>query len=256
MKLHSVRLPVTVFSTMPDDDRGLLVLYGHILNEVNALNRLLACAARIEPGPTWLVHAGSAQAFLLAKLQIGKLYEGWKATKDAYFSTKLSRTYGSLIGSPATEGIAKLKAYFGRKNVITSVRNGFAFHYSVEVARQPIAQSTEPEELAFYLHEHVGNSLYHFSEFVMNGSLLQGIDAKDIGAAMNRMLIELNEVTSWLNDFAQGVMIAILDRHVGLQNLHKYSTEVDVPNAPRSAEVSIPAFIVFPPRQAPGFNPP
>lgn len=248
MKIRRVELPPEAFQALSENDRGLLVLLGHILNDVSVLNKLLACTARIEAGPSWVVHTGSCQAFLFAKLLIGKLSEAWTAIQNGYFRTSSSRTYADLLPPPAAESLTELKSYFSRTNLIARVRNTFAFHYSFEHAKQPLPADVVSDELVLYLHQHTGNSLYQFSEYAMNRALLKVIDPTDPAAAMQRMLSELSTVVNWLNEFTQGLMIAILGRNVGLENLHKYSTDIDVPDAPFHTQVTIPFFIEFPPR--------
>jgi hypothetical protein len=221
-----------------------------MLNEVNALNKLLACSARIEPEPRWRVHAGNCQAFIFARTLVGKLSEAWVAIKAGFFKTKLSKSYEPLLDQRAAGGIAQLKSYFGRKNLITSVRNGFSFHYSIEQAATLIPPDTDPEELSLYVHHHVGNSLYQFAEFAMNKALLDSIAPGEPALAMDRLLSEMSFIVARLNEFAQGMMMVILERFIGEEALRLSASPVELTDVPLYANVRIPFFIEKPPAKS------
>jgi hypothetical protein len=246
MKLHRIRIAPSQFNAIPERERALLVLCAHILNEVNALNRLLACSAKIEPGPVWHVHAGNAQAMLLCRLLVGKLSESWAAVQESFFRSRLSGTYEPLLDPAAATALDWLKAYFGKKNIITTVRNSFAFHYSVEHASRAIPADTIEDECVLYLQQWVGNSLYQLAELVMGSALLDSVDRSDLSTAMERLLGEMSVVVGKMNDFFQGVMVLVLDRHIGQASVNARSDEIEVPEVPELGSVRIPYFVDVP----------
>ena len=251
MQIQRWLLTPAQFEAIPIAERSFFVLLAHIQNEINVLNKLLACSTRIEPGLNSHVHSGNCQSFILCRTLIGKLNEAWGAIQDGFFHSKLSISYDSLLQESAARALAELKTYFGKKNLIASVRNNFSFHYSIQQAGASVPNDTGPEELAIYVHKHVGNSLYQFAEFVMNKALLDSISPGDPAWAMDRMLSEMNFVVARMNEFGQGMMIAILDKFVGEDALHATAEQLELKHVPKLSEVRIPFFIEMPEPSSP-----
>ena len=130
MQIQRWLLSPAQFAAIPVAERSFFVLLAHIQNEINVLNKLLACSTRTEPGLNANVQSGNCQSFILCRTLIGKLNEAWGAIQDGFFHSKLSISYESLLHEPAASALAQLKSYFGKKNLIVSVRNNFSFHYS------------------------------------------------------------------------------------------------------------------------------
>jgi hypothetical protein len=246
MHLQRVLLSPAQLAAIPANERAFLVLSGHILNEVNALNKLLYCSSRLQTGPAWEVHSTNCQSFLFARTLVGKLNEAWTAIQSGYFKARLSETYDGVLNAYASEALRELKKYFGRNNLVKSIRNTFAFHYSLEHAEVTPPEDTDSEELALYLHHQIGNTLYQFAEFVMNKALLDSLKPDDPAEAMDCLLREMSQVVGWLNEFTQGAMIAILEMHVGFEALHKTAVPVELSGVPTVQEARIPYFVYEP----------
>lgn len=250
MHLQRVLLSAAQLAAIPAKERAFLVLSGHILNEVNALNKLLYCSSRLQAGPAWEVHSSNCQSFLFTRTLVGKLNEAWTAIQSGYFKTRLSQIYDGVLNAHTSEALRELKKYFGRSNLVKSIRNTFAFHYSLEHAEATPPEDTDPKELVLYLHHQIGNTLYQFAEFVMNKALLDSLKPDNPAEAMDCLLREMSQVVGWLNEFTQGVMIAILEMHVGFEALHSTAVMVELAGVPTVQEARIPYFI-FEPEPAP-----
>ena len=118
MQLQRLNLTVSQLRSIPDNERSLIVVLAHALNETNALNKLLFLCTNIDQEPQWKAHAHASQAFILARTLVGKLYEAWKTIQVGYFRSKISLTYSGSIEITATEALSNLKKYFGRKNLL------------------------------------------------------------------------------------------------------------------------------------------
>jgi len=246
MNLHRLTLPPQQLSSVPTSERALLVVLAHALNEVNVLNKLLLLCSSFDPEPKWNGHAHACQALVLARALTGKLNEAWQAVQKGYFGTKLSQLHDSRLEGDAAEGLARLKGYFGRKNVVNTIRNHFAFHYSLDHASALLPTDVPAEELCIYLGKTNGNSLYQFAEFAMNKALMDAINPSDAQAAFDQMLSETSSVVRWFNDFAQGVLFAILDMHLDAAMLHEALEPLDIGPVPSSTSISIPFFFEVP----------
>lgn len=242
MRLRRISFTIEQLRGIPDGERSLIVLLTHALNEVNALNKLLFLCTRIDPEPRWMAHSQAAQAFVLARPIVGKLNEAWVVVQKGYFGTMLSKAYADVLESSATEALNYLKAYFGRTNLMNVVRNNFAFHYSLEHATTSIPDDSSPDDLAIYLHETNGNSLYYFAEYLMSKALIDAISPTDPEAALGTLLDEMSTIISHLNEFVQGLLFVILDKYIGEEVLRPSVETVELGQVPQSADIRIPFF--------------
>lgn len=218
------------------------------MNEINALNKLLFLCTKFEQEPKWKAHAHAAQAFILARTLAGKLYEAWNVLHEGYFRSKLSQAYSASLEASAIEALTQLKTYFGPKNLINLVRNNFAFHYSLGHANTSIPEDTPQDDLAIYLHETNGNSLYYFAEYLMSKALIDAISPTDPEAALGNLLSEMSTVIASFNEFVQGLLFVVLDNHIGEDVLRRSVQQVDLGAVARSSDIEIPFFIeVIPP---------
>lgn len=210
--------------------------------------------------PTIKAHAQMTQAMMLARVLHGKLSELWTVLGKGYFGTKLSRIYSPLLDVAGAAGIGALKNYFGPANLVNTVRNKFAFHYSLDQALTNIPDDMGPEELTILMHEtDHGSSLYYFAEFLMRKALLEAItpgeqsDSLDeVGAAqsMKKFFSEMTLIVDAANNFSHDFISLVIAHHVGLDALRATSCEVIVADVPESSAVQIPFFITISPPKA------
>ncbi|MDB5765016.1 MAG: hypothetical protein JWQ21_4011 [Herminiimonas sp.] len=243
MHLQRVLLTAQQIRSIPEKDRALMIVLAYALNEINALNKLLFLSTNFEHSPQWRVHAHISQAMLLMRTLVGKLNEIWLTIQGGYFGSKLSLLHNPTLGNSASKGLSNLGAYFGKKNLIHTVRNNFSFHYSLQHAANEIPESGPTEELAIYLHEQIGNSLYQFAEFAMGKALAESIDACNAEVAVDRLFSETSAVVEWLNDFGQGYLFSVLDMYVGAEVLRAGAERIEVGLVPASSDTTIPFFI-------------
>lgn len=242
MIIRRLTLTPQSLSALPDDERALLHVIGHALNEMNVVLKLFLLASNYDSEPPVVRHAQLCQTMVLSKLLVGKVHEIWMALKKGYLGTGLSKVYAADLDPEHVEALNKLKKYFGRKSLLESVRNKFAFHYSLEHAIPAPASDTPPEALAIYLGTTVGNSLYQFAEQSMGMAMLDTIDAEDPQRAYDRLFVETQRVVSWLNTIGQGIMFTILERHISLTSQADELESIDIGPVPQATSVRIPFF--------------
>jgi hypothetical protein len=248
MRLQRITITVPQLKSVPDAERGLIVVLSHALNEINVLNKLVFLSTQFDAEPRWKAHVHAAQTFILARPLVGKINEAWQVVQSGYHGSRLSKTYDTLLEDSAQAALSELKKYFGRKNLVNAVRNSFAFHYSVEHAKTEIPDDTPPEDLAIYLHESNGNSIYYFAEYLMSKALIDSISPERPEDALDALLSEMSAAIAWLNEFVQGLLFVILDRFIGEAKLKESVVTVELGAVVRSSDAKIPFFIeVVPP---------
>jgi hypothetical protein len=242
MKLRRMSFTLEQLRGIPDAERALIVVLAHALNEINTLNKLLFLCTQFDQKPTWLALAHAAQAFIVARPLVGKLNEAWVVLQKGYFGTKLSKAYNGLLEPSAKDALDFLKAYFSHSNLVYEVRNNFAFHYSLDHAKTDIPDEATSDELAYYAHETNGNSLYYFAEYLMSKALMETISANDPEAALGTLLGEMSKVIANLNEFAQGLMYVVWDKHIGAEVLQQSFQDLELGSVPQSTDIRIPFF--------------
>lgn len=242
MNIQRINITIEQLRQIPDHERALIVVLAHALNEVNVLNKLIFLCTNFDIEPRWKAHAHASQAFVLARLLIGKLNEAWNAIQKGYFGSQLSKKYANYLEPSATKALNDLKTYFGRKNLLYEVRNNFSFHYSLEHAATTIPDDTPTDDLTIFLHETHGNSLYYFAEYLMSKALIDSISPNDPESALNTLLTEMSTVVDCLNEFVQGLLFVVLDNHIGEDVLRQSVKEIDLGIVVRSIDVRIPYF--------------
>ncbi len=242
MRVQRIGLTIEQLRSVPDAERSLVVVLAHALNEVNSLNKLAFLSTKFSAEPVWLAHAEAAQTFIIVRPLVGKLNEAWETIQRGFFRTRLSKEYEGLLEDSATAALTFLKGYFGRTNLVNMVRNNFGFHYSLEHAKTTIPDEALPDDLAIYLHETNGNSLYYFAEYLMTKALVDEISPDDPEEALGTLLKEVSTVISHLNEFVQGLLFVVFAKYIGEESMRSSVTTVELGAVPESSAVRIPFF--------------
>lgn len=242
MKIHRAQLGATKLSKVPENERVLFVLLGHFVNEINVLNKTFYLCSQFQDEPKWRSHAHTSQALVFARILIGKLYEGWELLRKGYFDSQTSKIYDERLNQEAKDALSNLKRYFGRANLIDTIRNKFSFHYSLPDTRVALARELDNEELLMYLADSNGNTLYYFSEYIVNTALLEAIEEGDTGKALERLIGESAKVVRWFNELASGIMAHVVDKYL-LESDGKLMLEsIDLGHVPVAEQIEIPYF--------------
>lgn len=242
MKVHRSKIRLTDLRKIPEEDRALFVLLGHLVNELNVLNKMFYLCSQFKEESKLRTHAHISQALVFARVLLGKLYEGWELLRKGYFESKISKRYDEQLNKEANDSLVKLKQYFGRDNLIKDIRNNFAFHYSVEDAKSALGHDLDEEELLMYLAENNGNTLYYFSEYVVNYALLEAIVKGDPDKALERLISESAKVVSWFNDLASGIMAHITEEYLLGSDGKLALKTIELGEVPVAEKIEIPYF--------------
>ncbi len=242
MKLRQISLPAEAFLKIPKEERALLVAMGHALNEFNIFNRLLVAASHFDDEPRQVAYAQSIQMYSLTRVLVGKILEAWNAIDVGFFRSKLSMKYAARLRDDQAKALDSLKKYFSKRNTIAEVRNGLAFHFSIENAATAPKEDLNEHDLSLYLGESRGNCLYPFSETIFNTELMRITNCASMWEAFAKLVDEINAIDKPLHDFAQGVMALILEDHIGGVMLSKFTKTVEIGNVGSLGDVTIPFF--------------
>lgn len=243
MKLHVWNIGRSKFDNVPEAERTFILGLAHIENEINVLQKLLYWTAPSQEEPDIIRRAHSSQATTVAKLLSGKLWEAWQFLQKAYFKRHVSANYDNVLNEEGKEAINSLKQYFNRKNIVSTVRNNFAFHYSPDHIREGFSLPPDTEDWQVILSEASGNSLYYLADLVANYAMLNNIDQKDHWKAMDRLLKELIEISRWFIIFGDACWIIVTEKYLRDPSAGIPVQEVNLEDCPTINEVEVPFFI-------------
>lgn len=243
--MQVISLTAKQFNSIPARERAVLVVVSHALNEINVLAKWFVMTSRIEDEPRWKAHGQICQALVIGRTLIGKLHEAWEIIRKGYFATPMAKQYLSRIDAEGAEAADRLGRYFGKKNLVNSVRNSFAFHYSLDAPSPAFEEDVPEAEIAMYFGDSNGNTLYQFGEYMMGKALLDSIDSTDSQAAFRKLLDETSSVVADLNTYGQRIVMTLLIQFVGSASLRAAAREIEVGPLPESSDLKFPYFVRF-----------
>ncbi len=248
MKVRRITISKQQLGCIPPDERAMLVLSGHVLNEVNVIDKLTYLCSQSVQSNDWVSKANAMQSLVLVRVLCGKLDEAWAMLQKAYFRTKVSQTYDGTLDQEAQQALDALKSYFSKSNDISRVRDEFAFHFDKKHALAEVPDDATDEDMSMYLPHNgrVGNSLFYFADFLMNRSLMDAINAKAPAMSLESLLRELRSAVVDLNKFLLGLMYSVITLRIDKASLDGSATEVDVGHVPSSTRKAMPYFVEIP----------
>ena len=248
MKGFEINTPKSELDKMPEAERTLFLLLGHLANELSILKKLFFFCGHSEAEEKWRRRANNAQALVMARVLIGKLWEGWELLQRYFFGNTLSKIYQPLLEVEEQKALSNLKKYFGKDNLIKNVRNSFSFHYSGEVIAKAFETTPENEtdEWQMCQTDNVGNSLFFSSELVINHALLEIILPGQPQEAMDRLFEESTKVAGWFIDVISGCMTIIAERHFLDEDGGLEMVAVDIGPVQAMDDVRVPFFVSAP----------
>jgi hypothetical protein len=243
IQLHQVTLRKAQLDRIPEAERRLFVLIAHAANEVNALAKLFHFAASSAGEQGLISQAENAQALILARTLSGKLYEFWQLLQTSFFGAHLSKSYEPLLEPESLESLRALKRYFAHENLIATLRNKFAFHYSPDQIDAGYRVTMEGDPLDMYLGKHHVNTFYAFADSIAGRALLDAIRPGDHQAAFAALIDETSEALNHINQVIGGLLLICFRRYLG-ENLYALGAKVvEIEGVPESQKVAIPYFI-------------
>jgi hypothetical protein len=190
MEVRDIKISKEQLQALPDAERVVVLQFGHVCNELSFLNKLLLIVSNGDAEDIEQ-RVLSAQSMIVTRLYIGKVFEGWRVVEEAYFKSQLSKSMDPILTNMGKESLDRLKRYFGRNNLMASIRNNFSFHYLSEHIPETMDAIGDKTELHFIASALSMNSLYSYSEDIATLGMLQLTEENDVRAAMNKVIGDL-----------------------------------------------------------------
>jgi hypothetical protein len=242
--LHRVTISKEKFDSIPEPERLLFILFGHLIFEINTLLRLFLWSSSFENIRNEEMNARMAQGLVIARVLIGKLNEAYRLIKNHY-NREIAKIYNPLLNDAARKAFSHLKSYFSNSNLINAVRNKYAFHYSHAELANILMQIPPNDNLVFYLSQDSRNSFFCSAEKIVSNAMLEAIEPGSPDKAQERLQKETIEITKSLATFLQWYMDTVMIKYLGRSLEEMGAIEIRIPKLPKDTEMELPYFLSF-----------
>jgi hypothetical protein len=231
---------------MPADERNLLLLASHAVNQLSTLRKVLIFSLNYESDSDIENTLSAGQSQTILRVLFGALAEAWEMIKRPINQKLIGKDYSDLIGANGKAAYDALKKHFGESNLLHEIRNTIAYHYprpqELEAAFEDVP---EDEDWAWYPSDTINNSFYLASDRVIYAGILRVTDESDITKAFKKVMGMVTPVSNDMIDFFLLLMRAIVTRHWGADMLNpRPGTGTKIASAPNLYKVAIPFFTV------------
>jgi len=240
------RIPISKdqLRAIPADERNLLLLASHGVNQLSVLRRLLIFSLNYDSESALENTLSAAQSQMILRFLFGALAEAWEMIKRPINQKIIGTDY---IKTMEPEGVAvndALKKHFGASNLLHTIRNTLVFHYPESPDLQAAFEDVpEDEDWAWYPSAEISNSYYLASDYVITAGILRATGETDTATAVKKVMDVVMPVSNDMTDFFLYLMRAITARHLG-EALLSPSDGTKIEAAPSLFKFAIPFFTI------------
>jgi len=177
---------------------------------------------------------------IYARILAGKLWEAWTALQVTYFSSKLSIALEHGLHLDSRAARSALKSYFSHANLIDSVRNSFAFHYSRKLGEQ-WEEVADREHLYVVAGGTIGNNIDLAAEIITNAAIFRTSHSTDLDVGAQTFMNDVQTMAGHFTTFLEGITLFYLKKMLG-ENLAEQGHNVEIKVAQHFSEVRIRYF--------------
>jgi hypothetical protein len=219
-RIYQLPIQSQYLQKLSPEERALLLLIGYSANQIMMLQKLIWFGTNGPTNDNEIELLGSlAQSQMLLRLLVGVLSESWRVVTTRYLQSKLVREeYSELLDDSGKQALESLKKQFGKGSLITKIRNNYSFHFpdnaDVETAFEAAVRvPTSESNWMAYFSDYNANTLFQFSEFVLNHGVMQQIGVEDEIESHTLLIKELTPTANDLVIFAKSFTAAVWKRH-------------------------------------------
>ncbi len=200
MEVSEITITKNQLEDLPELERTLVLQFGHACNELSFLNKLLLIVSDTDTKE--VNNSGMvAQSMIVARIFIGKTFEAWRMLERDFFASKLSKEIEPQLPEEGKDSLKKLKQYFGKNNLISTIRNQYSFHYVSHHMKDILTPFDDKKKFKLILGPGYANTLHHFSEELISFSMLGKTDCDKPQEAMDKIIGDLVSVSGSMIQF-------------------------------------------------------
>jgi hypothetical protein len=242
------RVPISKdqLRSIPSDERNLLLLASHAVNQLTILRKLLVFSLNYESDSPIENTLSAGQSQTILRFLFGALAEAWEMIRRPVNQKLIGKDYIGLIEADGIAAYDELKKHFGESNLLHKLRNTIAYHHpSAQELEAAFEDVPEDEDWAWYPSDTINNSFYLASDMVISAGILRATGETDTAKAFEKVMGMVVPVSNVMTDFLLFLMRAIVTRRLGANVLSpRIGTGTKIANAPNLYKFAIPFFTV------------
>ena len=235
------RVPISKkqFERLPKEERSLVFVGGHILNQISVFMKLVMFSSNKDPADQIEATASGMQTYLVLRSLVGVLAEACVYLENR---VALIEKYLPSIDKEGQEAYAELSKSFDDKALLRLIRHNFLYHYPNEkVVDKAFRAAPEDEQWEWYLSQANTNSLYQSCEAVLGYGLMQITGEPDWTRAYEMVLKKAMELADVMPEFLMRLIGTIIVQHLG-GNILAPQKGTTIRGAPHVQEFWVPFF--------------
>jgi hypothetical protein len=216
VKIHRIRFESNDLQKMPEQERVLTMLLGHIANEINILQKLIMMAHNLNDEPCDTeIQGRTANTMCLLRVLLGKLNEAHHTIKARYVRAGLHAKLQDDFDEQIRTCFKEFMNYFERpSNNINVLRKKVAFHYDWEFARRNLRSLPSDVSLSIYTDETVGNTFFQFADFGVAWMMANHVQPGEFASGLDVITDEALELAKNFIRFSTACLGLLLRSHV------------------------------------------
>ena len=245
IEVYRVPISKRQLSTLPKDERALLLLMGHGLNQISVFLKLFQFSANKDPENPIEGRVSAAQSHIILRILCGILLEVWNVICA---NKMLIDRYLPDVDDEGTQSYKTLGVYFHKSSLLFKLRNNFSYHLpNAKVVEKTFKSIPENEDgWEWYLSHTNTNSFYFSSDLIITYGILNLASNKTSpSAAFGEVITEVRRVANTMPYFLMPLMRAILFKHFG-ESILDTLPGVTISDAPSLFDFWIPFFAEWP----------
>jgi hypothetical protein len=239
VEVFTVPISKEQFKQIPDKERALIFVCGHILNQVSVFLKVVRFSANNDPTDEIENKVSGMQSQIILRFLMAVLSEAC-----IYFEDRKEMIAACLpdMHGEGRSAYAKIEEFFDKKSLLRRVRNNYLYHYpndkNVERAFKAIPED-EPWE--WYLSATNTNSLYFSCELVLSYGFMEATGEPTPEKAFDVVMTKTKELANTMPDFCMRLIEVIVTRHLG-HGIFKPTAKTTMKNAPSLTEFWLPFY--------------
>ncbi len=248
IEVYRVPISKKQLSTLPKDERALLLLTGHGLNQISVFLKLFQFSANRDPENAIEGRVSAAQSHIILRVLFGILLEVWNVICA---NKMIIDRYLPDVDEDGKNSYKTLEEYFQKSSLLYKLRNNFSYHLpNAKVVEKTFNSIPENEDgWEWYLSLTNTNSFYFSSDLIMTYGIFNLASNKTSpDAALGEVITEVRHVANTMPYFLMPLMRAILFKHFG-ESILDTLPGMTITDAPSLFDFWIPFFAEWPEKQ-------
>jgi hypothetical protein len=246
IEVLKIPVPKDRLKAMPKEERVFLLLLGYGSNQISMLQKLLMFSCNLQCPDEVELTLSASQTQMLLRLTIGALHETWLLIERHFIKSVMAKDYETLIDAGGRKALADLKRRLGGSNVLSSIRNDFAFHYpkidDVDAAFASACNDKGLDDLwNFYFSKYGFNSFFLPSELTIIHGVSRRLGASELHVAQAQIMPEVHAAVVGIFEFTKAFVAAVWLRHFASEM--QSEAVIRIEGAKQQGSVWIPFFI-------------